>query len=68
MNLSERLRLAIDESPKSRYRLAIEAKIAQSTLCRFMQGGGLRLEVADRLADLLELELLPRASTPRKGR
>jgi len=59
--LTDRLRAAIEASGVSRYRIAREVHIAESTLCRFMTGDrGFSLDALDRLADFLQLDLVPR--------
>ena len=66
--LSEQLRTAIDASEKSRYRIAVDAKLDHGTLSRFMSGkGGLSIDALDRLGDVLGLELTARRR-PKKGR
>jgi transcriptional regulator with XRE-family HTH domain len=57
---SEQLRRAIRECGRSRYALSCETGIDQSTLSRFMQGGGLSLAVVDKLAEALDLEIKTR--------
>jgi Helix-turn-helix domain len=57
---SEQLRRAIRECGRSRYALSCETEVDQSTLSRFMQGGGLSLAVVDKLVDALDLEVKPR--------
>jgi transcriptional regulator with XRE-family HTH domain len=55
---SEQLRRAILESDKTRYAIAKETGIAQSTLSRFVnQGAGLSMESIDRLCECLNLTL-----------
>lgn len=52
----------------SRYRIAKELGIAESTVSRFMTGkGGLSMDNLDALADLLDLDLKARKQSP-KGR
>ena len=56
--LSDQIRTAVDASGKSRYRIAKELGIAESTISRFMSGqGGLSMDNLDALADLLGLNL-----------
>jgi transcriptional regulator with XRE-family HTH domain len=57
---SEQLRRAIRECGRSRYALSCETGVDQSTLSRFMQGGGLSLTVVDKLVEALDLEVRPR--------
>ena len=62
VKLSDQFRRAVDASGMTRYRIAKELGIAESTMSRFMSGDrGLSLEYLDRLAELLDLKLvLPR--------
>jgi transcriptional regulator with XRE-family HTH domain len=63
--LSDQVRRAVDASGLSRYRIAKEIGVAESTMSRFMSGqGGLSLANLDMLADLLGLDIAaPRRST-----
>jgi hypothetical protein len=63
--IMDRVRQAIGQSGKSRYRIWQETKVDQATLCKIMAGGTCSMETADKLCDYLHLELRPR---PRKGR
>jgi len=57
----DRLRQAIRESGKTRYRLAEDSGIAESALSRLMSGErGLSIETADKLAETLGLEIIIR--------
>lgn len=57
----DRLRQAIRESEKTRYRLAEESCIAESALSRLMSGErGLSIEAAEKLAETLGLEIIIR--------
>ena len=57
-SLSDEIREAVDASGMSRYRIAKELDIAESTMSRFMSGkGGLTLKLLDRLAELLGLHI-----------
>ena len=65
--LSHQLRDAIRECGESRYALAKRIAVGQATLSRFMSGErGLRLDVIDGLAEVLDLELRPRLEGRRK--
>jgi len=64
-NVTNRLRRAIETSERSRYALAKESGVSESTLCKFMAGGSLRLDSVDRLCEVLGLEL--QAKRTRKG-
>ncbi|MHB1033514.1 MAG: helix-turn-helix domain-containing protein [Pirellulales bacterium] len=58
IKLSDQLRRAIQESPKTRYRIWQETGLAESTLSKFMSGkGGLSVEGLDKIADCLGLNL-----------
>jgi len=66
--LTDQLRQAIDTADKSRYRIALEAKIDHATLSRFMNGkGGLSMVGLNRLAEVLGLELFPKRRTKKGG-
>ena len=57
-NLTDQLRLAIDNSGKSRYQIAQESEIDEATLSRFMYGkGGLSMAGLDRIAECLGVNL-----------
>jgi hypothetical protein len=53
--LSDQIRDAVDNSGVTHYRLCAESGVQQSTLSRFMRGGGMSLDTLDRLADVLGL-------------
>jgi transcriptional regulator with XRE-family HTH domain len=56
--LSDQIRGAVDASGLTRYRIAKELGVAESTMSRFMNGkGGLSLDNIDRLAELLRLNI-----------
>ena len=58
---SETLRQAVRDSETTRYAISQRTGIAQSTLCKFIQGErGLSLDSIDRLMDALGLEIRPR--------
>lgn len=58
LRLSDEIRLAIDSSGMSRYRICKLLGIAESTMSRFMNGqGGLSMEVLDGLAAILDLHI-----------
>src|SRR5436190_1583600 len=51
-SFSDQIRRAIDSSGHSRYSICKHIKVDQSTMSRFMNGGGgLSMDVLDRLAD-----------------
>ncbi len=61
VSFSDQLRRAVSESRMSRYAISKQTGIAQSTLCKFIQGErGLSFESADKLMDVLDLEIKPR--------
>ena len=56
--LSDQLRKAIDGAELSRYRIAKDSGVAQSTISQFMNGKrSLSLQAVDRIAELLDLGL-----------
>lgn len=61
--LSQQIRDAVDASKLSRYTMCKTLNIPESSMSRFMHGGGLSFENLDALADLLGLEV-----RTRKGR
>jgi transcriptional regulator with XRE-family HTH domain len=64
VKLSDQVRRAVDASGLSRYRIAKEIHVAESTMSRFMSGRtGLSMEYLDRLADLLGLDISVRRPT-----
>ena len=66
--LTDQLRAAIDASGMSRYRVAKEIGLDQSTLSRFMSGkAGLALDTVDKLGDFLALNLVM-TKKPAKGK
>lgn len=57
-SLSESLKKAIQDSPKSVYQLAQEAGVSQIMISRFLSGErDIRMVTADRLANVLGLKL-----------
>jgi transcriptional regulator with XRE-family HTH domain len=59
--LTEGLRAAIEASGLTRYRIAKETGVPETSLMRFMRGEtSLRLDKADALAKYLGLELVKR--------
>jgi ribosome-binding protein aMBF1 (putative translation factor) len=66
--LTDQLRAAIDASGMSRYRVAKEIGLDQSTLSRFMsRKAGLALATVDKLGALLGLQLVT-TKKPVKGK
>jgi len=67
--LSEQLRDAILNAETSRYRISKETGITEAALSRFVNhGSGLSLESIDKIGDCLDLELVVRQRSKRKGR
>jgi hypothetical protein len=62
--LSDEIRRAVDASGLSRYRISKTLGIAESTMSRFMSGGGLSMKSIDTLAEVLDLHL--KAGNPRQ--
>jgi transcriptional regulator with XRE-family HTH domain len=59
--MTDAMKAAIKESGLTRYRIATDTGIGQTSLMRFMRGEtSLRLDKADLLADYLGLELIKR--------
>lgn len=59
--------LAAEKAGTSRYQLCKQAKVSQAVVSRFMGGTrGLGIEVVERLAEALGMEVVLRAKT--KGR
>jgi hypothetical protein len=69
IKLSDQIRKAVDASGLSRYRIAKEIGVAESTMSRFMAGSGLEMTNLDRLADLLGLNItVGKTPTNEKGK
>ncbi len=61
MKLNPAISEAIESHEKSRYRIAKETGISQSTLCLFVQGKrNLKTPRLEYLADYLDLEIIVR--------
>ena len=68
VKLSDQIRLAVDASGMSRYRIAKELGTSESTMSRFMASkGGLSMDNLDALADLLDLDIKARKRSPKGG-
>jgi transcriptional regulator with XRE-family HTH domain len=68
LTLTDEIRLAVDASGLSRYRICKTLGIAESMLSRFMSGkAGLSLDTLDRLAKLLDLHLAAAKRSKKKG-
>tara|TARA_R110002126_G_scaffold86474_19_gene208808 strand:- start:86 stop:304 length:219 start_codon:yes stop_codon:yes gene_type:complete len=71
MTLSDQIRAAINNSGISRYLLAQEAGIRESSLTRFMQGHGITTTTLDTVAHVLRMSIEtkgPRAALLKKAR
>ncbi len=59
VKLSDQVRKAIEDSGETRYQIAKNADLDDTTLCRFMSGErGLSMKVLDALAEYLELSIV----------
>jgi transcriptional regulator with XRE-family HTH domain len=68
MKLTDQIREAIEQSGVSRYRIAQETGIDQSTISKFMLGHrGLSMEALDAIADELGLEVVVKSSRKREA-
>ena len=56
--LTDQIRRAVDASGMSRYRICKLLSITESSMSRFMAGGGLRIRQIDALAELLGLNIV----------
>ena len=64
--LTDQIRQAVDASELSRYGICKELGIEQSSMSRFMaNAGGLSIDNLDRLAGLLELDIVQRKGRPK---
>ncbi len=67
--VTETLRTAIETCGRSRNQLSKETGIDPATIHRFFHGqGSLSADGIDRLAEALELELVSRRKTKKKGK
>jgi transcriptional regulator with XRE-family HTH domain len=56
--LSDQIRMAIEKSGMTRYRLAAEARVDQGALSRFMSGkSGLSMAALDRISEIIGLSV-----------
>jgi ribosome-binding protein aMBF1 (putative translation factor) len=66
--LSDQIRNAIDNSGLSRYRIAKETQIDESTLAKFYNGHqGLSMKALDRLGEYLDFEIITRTGSKKRG-
>jgi ribosome-binding protein aMBF1 (putative translation factor) len=69
VKLTDQLRQAIDACGMSRYSLCQQIGLDQAVMSKFMAGKcGLSVSNIDKLADLLELDIVARVSHGRKER
>ena len=67
--LTDQIRQAVDVSGMSRYRICKLLNITESSMSRFMGGGGLRIQQIDALAELLGLDIVSnKRRTSKKSR
>ena len=59
--LAEKLRHEIETCGKSRYSISKSIGIEEASLCRFMQGGSLKIETVDKLLGYFGYELKKKA-------
>ena len=65
--MSDQIRQAIDESGLTRYRIAKETAIDESTLAKFYNGhAGLSMDALDRLGEYLNLSISIDKRKPRR--
>ncbi len=66
--LTDQLRQAIDDSGLTRYRIAKETGISESTLSKFYLGQrGLSMEALNAIGEFLQLEITRGRKPSRKG-
>jgi transcriptional regulator with XRE-family HTH domain len=69
VKLSDEIRQAVEECGMTRYEIAKQTGISQSTLCRFASGErGLPTKTLDALADFLDLHITTGKRPKRKDR
>ena len=67
--LTDQLRRAIDDSGLTRYRIAKETGVSQSTLAQFYNGHrGLSMEALNALGEFLQLRITLGRKPPKKGK
>jgi len=68
LQFSDEVRLAIDASGMSRYRICKELGMDQAAMSRFMHGkSGISIDQLDALAALLDLHVITGTPRPKKG-
>ena len=66
--MSDQIRQAIDDSGLTRYRIAKETAIDESTLAKFYNGhAGLSMDALDRLGEYLKLRIKMEFKPQQKG-
>ena len=66
--MSDQIRQAIDDSGLTRYRIAKETAIDESTLAKFYNGhAGLSMDALDRLGEYLKLRIKMESKPRQKG-
>jgi hypothetical protein len=55
--LSDQIRAAVDNSEMSRYRICKTIGLSESSMSKFMAGKGVSLDVLDKLAAVLKLNI-----------
>ena len=67
--MSDQIRQAIDDSGLTRYRIAKETAIDESTLAKFYNGhAGLSMDALDRLGEYLKLRIKMESKPRPKGK
>jgi transcriptional regulator with XRE-family HTH domain len=67
--LSDQMRNLIESSGVTRYRMAQETGVSESTLSYFVNGKrGLSMEALDAIGEFLDLEIVIRGHSSQKGR
>ncbi len=65
---SQQIREAVEASGMSRYAICKAIGLTQGAMSRFMNGkAGLSLEMLDRLAELIGMEIRPRGKSTKTG-
>ena len=69
IKFSDQVRQAVDECGLSRYAICKTLEMDQATMSRFMNGiSGLSMSKLDSLAELLDLDVVPRNKQQKEGR
>jgi hypothetical protein len=67
MNIAALLRQTIKTCSISRYKIAQDTGLEAAALCRFMQGGSLKVETIDILFDYFGFEIKRKKPTQKAG-